>query len=70
MVIRSPYFVDEYQGRVYADDEADAIGKNGKLETRRLLELVSVPYRMYMEDPDELKRIDKDMFKLIERAIK
>ena len=69
-VIAKDNFVSEYQGRLYVDDIMEAFDNNGKLNTDRMLEIVSEGYREYMENPENLKAKDAELFGMIEKVIK
>ena len=67
--VKSDNLISEYQGRIYIRSAREAFD-GGRLRTELMLEMISEGYRVYMENPELLKKKNKELYKLIERAIK
>ncbi len=68
-IAKSDRFISEYQGRVYADTCKDAFDGNGYFKSELLWEFCSEPFRLYFENPDELKMKCPGMYELIREAV-
>lgn len=66
---KSDKFISEYQGRVYVDKRKDAFDEKGNLKSDLLWEFCSEPFRLYFEDPDDLKTKCPEMYELIKEAV-
>lgn len=62
-------FISKYQGRVYwiSDKTIDA---SGKLNTEQLREYFSEGYREFLENPNNLKKHDPDLYHYLEELVK
>ena len=69
LVVKGDKFVSEYQGRIYADSIMDAINEDGSIKIELMEETISEPFRMFQNEPEELKKYE-DIFKMLERVTK
>ena len=67
-IVTSPYFVEPYQGRLYAsDDDLKRIMTKG-LEYGDLIEYPSCGYKMYVTNPSKLKAVDPLLYYYFENG--
>lgn len=66
-IIRSTKFINPYQGRCYVD--IDKINYNDPIDPKELQEYISVGYEEFFENPDNLKKLDPDLYDYIERKM-
>ena len=62
-------FVSEYQGRIYINEPLQAFDMDGNFRYNRMLEFISEPFRLYMEDKESLKTICPEAYKLIKEVV-
>lgn len=68
-VIQSNRFIRKYQGRLYIDALYQACNPDGSINSKYLLEFLSVPIEMYYTDPEELKKFDTELYGFIRRNV-
>ena len=66
-IIRSEKFINPYQGRCYVD--INKINYNDPIDPKELQEYISVGYEEFFENPDNLKKLDPDLYDYIERKM-
>lgn len=69
-LLKNDKFVSEYQGRVYVDNPTDAFNSDGRVKKEVLMEFISEPFRVYIENPEFLKVKHREFYDLIEEAVK
>lgn len=68
-VVKSDRFIQRYQGRLYIKALYEACNPDGSINSKYLLEFLSVPIEMYYTDPEELKKFDAELYRFIRRNV-
>ena len=69
-LLENDRFVSQYQGRIYADTIWDAFDNDGNFRDELMMEFVSEPFREYIADPEVVKGKCRELYDLIEEAVK
>ena len=69
-LLQNDRFVSPYQGRIYAATVWDAFDSDGNFRDELMMEFVSEPFREYIADPEMLKSKCRELYDLIEGAVK
>ncbi len=67
-LLKKDKFISEYQGRIYVDNIFDASNSDGSFKDELLWEFISEPFRLYIQDPNLLKKKSPEIFRLIEEV--
>ena len=65
--ISNPKFINDYQGRIYVDD--DGFDYTAPIKPEQLKEYISVAFDAYFNNPELLKSKDKRLFDYLERMM-
>lgn len=65
--ISNPKFINDYQGRIYVDD--DGFDYTAPIKPEQLKEYISVAFDAYFNNPELLKGKDKRLFDYLERMM-
>ncbi len=68
-IAKSDKFISEYQGRIYVDTRKGAFDEKGNFKSGLLWEFCSEPFRLYFENPEELKTKCSEMYEIIKEAV-
>ena len=68
-LLNSDKLVSEYQGRIYTDSIFDAFDENGDFRDDLLWEFISEPFRLYIENPENLKSQNEELYNLIKEVV-
>ena len=69
-LLESDKFVSQYQGRIYAETIWDAFDEDGNFRYELMMEFISEPFREYIENPKLVRDKCKELYDLIEEAVK
>lgn len=69
-LLENDRFVSPYQGRIYAETVWDAFDDDGNFRDELMMEFVSEPFREYVADPVMVKAKCRELYDLIEEAVK
>lgn len=67
-LVKSNYFLSEYQGRIYVNDWDEIYDENWNIRDDRLLEFVSEIFREYIENPQRIEKEYPEFYKLIKEV--
>lgn len=62
-------FISEYQGRIYVEDVFESLNEDGTFKDDLLWEFISEAFREYIENPNRLKRKNKELYNFIKEAV-
>lgn len=68
-LVRNDSFIRDYQGRIYAKSKQDCLLPDGSIDTSKMREFVSVPYEVFMTNPEQLKLNHFDFYELIRKGV-
>jgi hypothetical protein len=69
MRIESKKFVSEYQGHIYDFNIDNYIKNNYKMEPKQLGDYFTEGYRVYVANPEFLKKKDKKLYQFIDKEL-
>ena len=62
--------IDEYQGRLYAENYQDIFDENGSVNVDIAWDFLAVPISQYFTNPGGLEAKDPEMYEFIRRNLK
>lgn len=69
-LLKNNSFVSEYQGRIYADTIWDAFDDEGNFLDELMMEFISEPFREFIFNPEGLRCKSKELYDLIQEAVR
>lgn len=69
IVVHSPKFISEYQGRAYVSDINELINADGSIRIDSMHEFISEGYREYIMNGEQLKKVNPELYKLLKEVL-